>query len=192
MASPDQQPATLVPPAVAALKEEANESLATRGQMERSISQDIREEREDLKRAAEQSANAIMDLNLDGAIRWVSGSWEQLTGTSPDLLKNKKISEIITSDHKTIFTDAIESMRRDDTKSRIIRFSVACQQRPRTAVQDKAEEAGVDPSKLNEEASKDDDDNTQEEVGLEAQGIMVYDRSSGEESHVSRRLEHLV
>ncbi|PSK42252.1 hypothetical protein B9Z65_4166 [Elsinoe australis] len=183
MASPDQQPATLVPPAVAALKEEANESLATRGQMERSISQDIREEREDLKRAAEQSANAIMDLNLDGAIRWASGSWEQLTGTSPDLLKNKKISEIITSDHKTIFTDAIESMRRDDTKSRIIRFSVACQQRPRTAVQDKAEEAGVDPSKLNEEASKDDDDNTQEEVGLEAQGIMVYDRSSGEESH---------
>ncbi|PNS15874.1 Serine/threonine-protein kinase ppk18 [Sphaceloma murrayae] len=183
MSSDGQRQATLVPPAVAALKEEANEDLATRGHMERSVSQDIREEREDLKRAAEQSANAIMDLNLDGAIRWASPSWEQLTGMSPDSLRDKKICDIITSDHKALFTDAIESMRKDDSKSRIIRFNVACQQRPKTAVQDNAE--GSDSQdRLNRDAkTADASETTTGEIGLEAQGIMVYDRSTGEESH---------
>ncbi|KAF4553614.1 Serine/threonine-protein kinase RIM15-like protein [Elsinoe fawcettii] len=183
MASEGQPPTMLVPPVVAALKEEANEDLATRGHMERTVSQDIREEREDLKRAAEQSVNAIMDLNLDGAIRWISPSWEQLTGIAPDTLRDKKISEIISSDHKTIFTDAIESMRRDDTKSRIIRFSVLCQQRPRTAIQDNSEEAGTSSDTINEIAVSGQSDGEPSEVSLEAQGIMVYDRSTGEESH---------
>ncbi|KAG8631740.1 hypothetical protein KVT40_000880 [Elsinoe batatas] len=183
MASEGQSSSMLVPPVVAALKEEANEDLATRGHMKRSVSQDIREEREDLKRAAEQSVNAIMDLNLDGAIRWLSPSWEQLTGIAPDTLKDKKISQIISSDHKTIFTDAIEAMRRDDTKSRIIRFHVPCTRRPRTAVQDSTEQNDPGNGKMNEEPMTPQDDDVPLEVGLEAQGIMVYDRSTGEESH---------
>ncbi|KAG9992858.1 hypothetical protein KCU78_g19184, partial [Aureobasidium melanogenum] len=56
-------PTMLAPPAVVALKEEAvgTKDTAYRGTMERTVSMDIREEREDLKRAAEQSLNAIMD-----------------------------------------------------------------------------------------------------------------------------------
>ncbi|KAF2147714.1 hypothetical protein K461DRAFT_272405 [Myriangium duriaei CBS 260.36] len=174
-------PVPLVSPAVAALKEEANHDLATRGQMERSVSQDIREEREDLKRAAEQSVNAIMDLDLDGGIRWVSPSWEQLTGTSPDQITGKKIPHIISSDHKAIFTDAIESMRRDDSKSRIIRFHVRTS-KPLGSADDMV-------SPLDEglqvpiDSAIDDHDEHPDEVALEAQGIMVYDRSTGEESH---------
>ncbi|KAI7521293.1 hypothetical protein KC331_g19822, partial [Hortaea werneckii] len=55
----------LAPPAVAALKCEATKNPPSRTQMERTISMDIREEREDLKRAAEQSMNAILELDLE-------------------------------------------------------------------------------------------------------------------------------
>ena len=50
----------LAPPAVSQLRAQAG------GQMERSLSADIREEREDLREAAEQTLNVIMDLSLDG------------------------------------------------------------------------------------------------------------------------------
>lgn len=172
--------APLVSPAVAALKEEANHDLATHGQMERSISQDIREEREDLKKAAEQSVNAIMELNLDGAIRWVSHSWEQLTGYPYGEIVGRKMHELISSDHKAIFADAIESMRRDDTKSRIIRFQVPY----RGPVQVDKPRPSSDTLRVPTENAVEDDDPVATEIALEAQGIMVYDRSTGDESHV--------
>ena len=55
----------LAPPVVVQLRAQAG------GQMERSLSADIREEREDLREAAEQTLNVIMDLGLNGNIRWV-------------------------------------------------------------------------------------------------------------------------
>ena len=164
----------ILSPAVAALKEEANHDLATRGQMERSVSQDIREERDDLKRAAEHAVNAIMDLDLDGSIRWVSPSWEQLTGTSADQVTGQKMSDVISSEHKAIFTDAIESMRKDDTKSRIIRFNIQTR-RPR---------APSDLLQVPSDDAEEPEDPLPAELTLEAQGIMVYDRSTGDESHV--------
>jgi serine/threonine-protein kinase RIM15 len=63
--------ATLAPP--------ANEEL-TRRSMERSPSMTMRAEKEDLKEAAEESYNVIMDLNLDGKVRWVSPSWDSVIG----------------------------------------------------------------------------------------------------------------
>jgi len=57
----------LAPPVVSHLRAQAAGS-----NMERSLSADIREEREDLREAAEQTLNVIMDLSLDGTIRWVS------------------------------------------------------------------------------------------------------------------------
>lgn len=63
--------ATLAPP--------ANEEL-TRRSMERSPSATMRAEKEDLKEAAEDSFNVILDLDLDGNIRWVSASWDTVIG----------------------------------------------------------------------------------------------------------------
>ena len=63
----------LAPPAVTALREEAYSSSPVGSvTMERSLSEDIREAREDLKDAAEQTLNVIVDLYLDGRIKWVS------------------------------------------------------------------------------------------------------------------------
>ena len=40
--------------------------------MDRSYSEDMRAEREDLREAAEETLNVILDLGLDGHIKWVS------------------------------------------------------------------------------------------------------------------------
>jgi serine/threonine-protein kinase RIM15 len=74
----------LAPPAVSQLRAQAG------GQMERSLSADIREEREDLREAAEQTLNVIMDLSLDGRIRWVSPSWTDVIGTTLESVKGKR------------------------------------------------------------------------------------------------------
>jgi len=182
---------TLAPPAVTALKEGASIHGLPRGSlMERTVSENIREERDDLKRAAEQSMNAIMDLDLDGTIRWMSPSWTQLTNASPDSVIGKPICEII-CDHKTIFADAIQLMRNDDSKSRIIRFVVPYHA-PQTAkrLTDLGHTSGDEDKQSADEddgqaADEPAEGNCPDKVGLEAQGIMVYDRSTGEESHVS-------
>lgn len=46
----------------------------------RTPSMAIQAEKEDLKEAAEQSSTVILDLNLDGKVRWVSPSWEDIIG----------------------------------------------------------------------------------------------------------------
>ena len=182
----DQPKSTmLAPPAITALKEEAvgSKEAPYRGIMERSVSQDIREEREDLKRAAEQSLNAIMDLNLDGTIRWASPSWKDLSGIEPGSIVGKPIADIIV-DHKNIFNDSIDLMRTDDTKSRIIRFSITYQppadgDAPELILETpQAEPISIDT------IPEENQQQHEHIVNLEAQGIMVYDRSLGEESHV--------
>lgn len=178
----DQQQSLAVP-AVAALR---NEDIETGGAapMERTPSADMREEREDLKAAAEQSLNFILDLGLDGKIRWVSPSWRDVVGTPAESVKGMPIADLLLS-NKDEFATALESMKKDDSKSRTIRFQVP-----------------MGPlSVLKQDTAKSDDDlgagepllDTAEEeqvINLKGQGIMVYDRSSGGESHV-RNLSEL-
>jgi serine/threonine-protein kinase RIM15 len=169
----DGQHATLAPPAVTSLR------ASQAGGMERSLSQDIREEREELREAAEQTLNTIVDLNLDGTIKWVSPSWTDVVGTRFESVTGLPISDLIVSENKSVFTDVVESMKRDDSKSHRVRFAVQ-----------------LGPwSKLRSDVSADDVDGEQEEadvqpevVDLEAQGIMVYDSVSGGESHVGNRI----
>ncbi|GAB7348004.1 hypothetical protein MBLNU459_g5501t1 [Dothideomycetes sp. NU459] len=167
-----ERPGMLALPVVTALKEEAAGDGAHRAHMERTVSQDIREEREDLKRAAEESLhfNAIVDIAFDTTIRWVSPSWKDLTGAEPESIVGVAMADIV-YDNKAIFLDSIQSMRSEDSKSRIIRFAV--KRAAPTPVEQPSD--GDDLSKT-EQA----DDGL---INLEAQGIMVYDRSSGEESH---------
>ncbi|GJC86980.1 serine/threonine-protein kinase cek1 [Colletotrichum liriopes] len=160
------QPNMLAPPAVTALRSQA-------GVMERSLSEDIREEREELREAAEQTLNVILDLNLDGTIRWVSPSWADVIGTQPDSVKGTAIADLIVSDNKTIFADTVESMKSDDSRSQRVRFAVALGPLSRLLPIDN----------LQDEELNGTEEPAPEAIDLEAQGIMVYDGVSGGESH---------
>ena len=175
----DKSKQFLAPPAVVALRN----SQPERGQMERTTSQDMREEREDLKEAAEHSMNVILDLGLDGIIRWASPSWRDVVGTSVESIQGKSITEIVVVDdgNSDVFSTAIESMKKDDSRSQLVRFKVflgplSILRHDSTAADIQAQQEGYQHDE-NEEDSE-------ELINLEGQGIMVYDRASGGESHV--------
>ncbi|KAK3675590.1 rim15, signal transduction response regulator [Recurvomyces mirabilis] len=212
------QAALAIPPVVAALRGAAGRDGADRTHMERTISMDIREEREDLKRAAEQSTNAILELGLDHSVKWVSPSWQDLTGMPAQDVIGKPIAELL-AENTGVFADCIEAIRKDDSKSRILRFAVkapesrvsgdAASADEKTPVEPKEMHYGPDPntaeaSSLGTTSPTEMEDVTQamsnveigpsitqaeesaesqEVIELEAQGIMVYDRTTGEESH---------
>lgn len=183
----DDANANLVPPVFQHLRIEA-------GMMERSLSSDIREEREDLREAAEQTLNVILDLGLNGIIRWVSPSWEDVVGTTPDSVQGKPITDILLGENKDMFSEAVASMREDDATSQIIRFTVEIGPSSKlTALEDRGVCEPVEKPLNAEEQTNAEPDHTTEikhhgcrTVEVEGQGIMVYDRSTGTESHVSR------
>jgi serine/threonine-protein kinase RIM15 len=162
--STDPDSAKMPPPAVASLRAQ------TAGIMERSISENIREEREELREVAEQTLNVIVDLNLDGTIKWVSPSWADVIGTQPDSALGQPVADLIVSDNKTVFADLVDSMKKDDSRSHRVRFAVALGPLSKLMPMDDV----LDPTAKREA----------EVIDLEAQGIMVYDRASGGESHV--------
>ncbi|KAK6079105.1 hypothetical protein SCUP515_04138 [Seiridium cupressi] len=161
-----QDTTRLAPPAVSALRAHAAGSA-----MERTLSENIREEREDLREAAEQTLNIIVDLNLDGTIRWVSPSWVDVVGTQPHEVQGKPIADLIISDDKAAFAETIGSMKKDDSRSHRIRFAVhvgpLSKLLPVKDIKEPESSEDAEPSTLD----------------LEAQGIMVYDRTDGSESH---------
>lgn len=163
----------LAPPAVSNLRAQAG------GQMERSLSADIREEREDLREAAEQTLNVILDLGLDGVIRWVSPSWTDVIGTKPESVKGKAVKDILVSEEKDIFDTVTKSMQKDDSRSQIIRFAFHLGSLSKLIPIDIPDQLNA---KEGEDAVVEPEPHT---IELEGQGIMVYDRSSGGESHVS-------
>ena len=141
---------------------------------------DMRSERDDLKAAAEQSLNVILDLGLDGTIRWVSPSWKDVVGTLVEPIKNKPIADILLS-NRDGFANAVQSMKEDDSKSRVIRFQV--RKGPLSVLKQQMEKGG---EMLDGDNAEEDAEDDQQVLNLEGQGIMVYDRSSGGESHVGR------
>lgn len=154
--------------------------------MERTHSMDMRSEREDLKVAAEQSLNVILDLGLDGAIRWVSPSWKDVVGTPVESVKNKPIADILLS-NRDGFANAVQSMKEDDSKSRVVRFQV--QKGPFSVLKQKIEE---DEEMSNMDNVAEDAEDEEEVLNLEGQGIMVYDRSAEGDGHVRLSRIHFV
>lgn len=190
----------LAPPTVAALREEARTPSHQRLAMDRSYSEDMRAEREDLREAAEQTLNVILDLGLDGRVKWVSPSWRQVVGTDPASVEGKVISDVLWN-NKTCFQDAIKSMKEDDSRSRFIRFSVLMgpdsMLKPSKKPSNRDDDDGSGEQESAAAAAGDTDDHpnyVREEDGsdilsMEAQGIMIYDRSGDGEGHVSCRLD---
>jgi len=176
----------LAPPAVTALRQEARSIDPKFPPMSRSISENMREEREDLKEAAEQTLNVIVDLDLDGRIKWVSPSWKQVVGTAPESVEGRMIADFLLG-NKDVFQDAIESLKVDDSRSRFIRFAVPMgpdsllrytpESRPLEEGQTGASEGGEVPEKTEEEYPHGI-------LDMEAQGIMVFDRTTDGSSHV--------
>jgi serine/threonine-protein kinase RIM15 len=154
------------PQAVSSLR--ASQAVA----MERSLSQDIREEREELREAVEQTLNVIVDLNLDGTIKWASPSWTDVVGTQLESVNGLVLSDLIVSENKNIFTDVVESMKKEGARSHRVRFAV--QLGPLSKLRSTVDSHGEEGQEYQPEI-----------IDLEAQGIMVYNSVSGGESHVS-------
>ena len=175
----------LAPPAVKSIRDEDVTNAAS---MERTASMDMRKEREDLKAAAEQSLNVILDLGLDGIVRWISPSWKDVVGTTPESIKGKHIADLLLSG-KDGFANAVESMKKDDSKSRIVRFRL--QMGPLSVLRQPPPEQTEDASEGDKEDAEDAEEEAGEEeqvINLEGQGIIVYDRYSGNDSHVRSAL----
>lgn len=164
----DRQSASPAPQAVSSLRLQPTI-------MERSISQDIREECEELREAAEQTLNAIVDLNLDGTVRWASPSWTEVVGTRHESLRGVPMADIVVSDNKNVFTEVVEYMKRDDSRSHRVRFAVQLGPLSKLGLLDGPTDAGADHFEP-------------QIIDLEGQGIMVYDSVSGGESHVGPHL----
>ena len=168
----------LLSPAVVAIKHDAGFGPLQPGHaMQRSFSQDIQEGSQDLKEAAEQTRNIILDLGLDGIIRWVSPSWTDVVGTDLENVRGNPISRFIADDPE-VFARAIESLKSDDSKSKFVKFSVKV-----------GPDSDLDPMLSQEQKDKfdsivDEGRSPIQTLALEGQGIVVYDRTSGGESHV--------
>ncbi|KAF2480481.1 hypothetical protein BDY17DRAFT_284340 [Neohortaea acidophila] len=172
MAETTNQDGALAPPGNTSSKEQHDTDQT---HMLRTISMDIREEREHLKKVAEQSMNAILELELDGKVKWASASWKDVTGKSGSEILGKNIADVLVGS-ENVFAECVESMRNDDSKSRIVRFSVMGKS-PQPPADDLTQETALTPENA---AEKEPEDET---IDLEAQGIMVYDRQTGQESH---------
>ncbi|KAI1757260.1 putative response regulator receiver RIM15p [Xylaria castorea] len=162
----DLDPSKLAPPVVRSLRAQA---IGT-AMMERSLTEDIREERKELREAAEQTLNIILDLNLDSSIKWVSPSWIDVVGTQPSTVENSLIVDLIVSENKNAFAEAVDSMKKDDSRSQYIRFTVCL-----------GPMSKLYPSEAMKETEAEESEPIT--IDLEAQGIMVYDRATGGESH---------
>ncbi|RMZ89213.1 hypothetical protein DV736_g3546, partial [Chaetothyriales sp. CBS 134916] len=118
------QLAILPVPAITALMQDAGVAQEPRGiAMERSFSEDIQEGTQELKEAAEQTKNIILDLSLDGIVRWVSPSWTDVVGTDLEQVKGQPISKFI-SDNPLVFEPAIQALKSNASKSQFVKFAV--------------------------------------------------------------------
>lgn len=175
----DSPTRSLAPPALTTLRT-LDSTL-----MSRSLSQDIRNEREELLEAVAQTLNVIVDLNLDGTIKWVSPSWTDVVGTAYDSLQGTLLSDLIVSENKTVFTDVVESMKSDDSKSHRVRFTMRLGPLSKLRLNLPADDTTLETGEGKTANDTDLPPEEQEEFAiLEAQGIMVYDTASGGESHV--------
>ncbi|KAK7521824.1 hypothetical protein IWZ03DRAFT_102272 [Phyllosticta citriasiana] len=168
------QKPSLAPPAVTALKLEAGAPHRS-VPMQRTLSQSNRHEMEQLREAAEQTLNVLVDLNLDGTIRSVSPSWKDVVGTEPETVVGKPIEDLLIG-NKSAFADAVEKMQNNDSRSRLIRFSIAmgpASKMRKNETSDDQDESAVEQPETPEPFA----------LNLEAQGIMSYNPVSGEDGH---------
>lgn len=156
-------------PAITTIRDaETTRSTAPRLHVDRTASTIMQEEGNDLRSAAEQSMNVILDLDLDGRIRWASPSWQELVGTTPESIQGKPIGELLPDHQKNVFADAVKSLRKDDSGSKVVRFSVSTGTTGKTQ-DDQSQRNGGEGSFGERQQSAEE-----RLIDLEAQGITIY------------------
>lgn len=175
------------PPAVAALKYDAGVGPEPQKvMMERTFSQDIQEGTQELKQAAEQTRNVILDLGLDGIIRWVSPSWTDVVGTDLIAVKGTPIKRYIDGDSE-VFERAIAHLMENQSKSVFIKLSITTT--PNSDLGPMLATPVEDPTSVEGETSQSTAPDEKMALQLEGQGIMVYDRVTGAPSHTMWMLQ---
>ncbi|RMZ85040.1 hypothetical protein DV738_g6, partial [Chaetothyriales sp. CBS 135597] len=184
-----EQARTLPVRAITALKQDAGIAQEPLGfAMQRSFSEDIQEGTQELKEAAEQTKNIILDLSLDGIVRWVSPSWVDVVGTDLEQVKGQPITNFI-RDNPSVFEPAIQALKSNASKSQFVKFAVITG--PLLGAVEPSVEGGTAGKELDGDEGEGEtvvaDDKPALE--LEGQGIMVYDRATGSESHTMWMLQ---
>lgn len=182
MDDPKPKPPPLAPPQVTALRLEASTAANPKTPMQRTVSQSFRDEMQELKEAAEQTLNVLVDLNLDGTIRSVSPSWREVVGTDPDSVIGKPIDDLLVG-NKRAFNDAVDTMQQDDARSRVIRFSMRMGPASKLRSRSEPSENSLDDAPKSDHAEEEEESG--QTLNLEAQGIMSYNPASGDDCHVS-------
>ncbi|KAG4303259.1 hypothetical protein PCK1_000597 [Pneumocystis canis] len=79
----------------------------------------------DLKQTAKESQriNILIELSLDGRVKWLSPSWEEVVGIDPGEAMGRPISEFIFGD-EDVFLRATNVLLKDDTHIFRIHFNI--------------------------------------------------------------------
>jgi serine/threonine-protein kinase RIM15 len=88
-------------------------------------------------------------------------------------------------DDKDAFQRAVETMKNDDSRSYKLRFAVAMGSMSKLSKDSTAAQSSPSSSSEVEAFQMDEILEQQTTLTLEGQGILIYDRSTGEPSHVS-------
>ncbi|ORY82673.1 hypothetical protein BCR37DRAFT_392874 [Protomyces lactucae-debilis] len=128
----------------------------------------------DLNRAANETRSIIVELSLEGSVRWISPSWQDLIGTDPQSLYDRPISETLADEDKTCFSRATAQLIEDDSRSVRITFWLAL---PADSVDHRIPRLESDDFTISLSAP------LPEALEVDATGILIHDRSSGQPTH---------
>lgn len=173
---------------------------------------EIIQEQIDLRLASSDNPTAVMELDLDGNIRYLSQNWETIVGTKIKKLVNRPISNIIigNDEDSKVFSNSIEQMVRDDGSYKV-KFVTATDDNDSTIFADSHSSGKITPHNSLEDFTtqipmedlqnqqppendhnedSDTSSNTSSKVSnngkvieLEAQGILIHDSKTKLPTH---------
>ncbi|WLF81399.1 rim15, signal transduction response regulator [Lodderomyces elongisporus] len=129
----------------------------------------------DLRLASSNNPTIVMELDLDGNIKYLSQNWEYIVGTHIKKIKNRHISKIIigiNDEDFQVFNKAIDSMIKDDGSYKV-KFITATNHTRYSSLIDK------DKDKDNDNDNDNDEDEDGEENARIAELRNIVASSSG-------------
>lgn len=154
---------------------DTTDDLEAEGYTDQDLTADTNEEQDDLVEATARNPTAVLELDMDCNVRFLSKSWETLVGTKIKKIVHRPVADIVIADSdfdKNVFTRALEIMTVDDLSYRV-KF--------------------ITPTNYNHEASDNESSNSSNEdndapdsihsgistdggfIEMEGQGILIHD-----------------
>lgn len=167
------------------------------------------QEQIDLRTASSDNPAAVMELDMDGTVRYLSKNWETIVGTNIKKIMKRPVLKIIvgiSQDDLNIFNNAIDHMVHDDcsykvkfvtaTNDRSAKVDSAGKLTPTNSVNELLSEDALQLAEQEavEYEENDSDENYQSSLSsqlsnngdiieLEAQGILIHDNATKLPSH---------